>query len=79
MDYRLDYSQQMVPVGMSDAQAADQTMHMSPMDLFDSIFWGEFHPPPIPFPPTPNSSLNVIVLTDDHRIPHHGARSDGGL
>jgi len=38
---RLDYSQQMVPVGMSDAQVADQTMHMSPMDLFDSIFWGE--------------------------------------
>jgi len=35
----LDYSQQMVPVGMSDAQVADQTMHMSPMDLFDSIFW----------------------------------------
>lgn len=37
---RIDYSQQMVPVGMSDAQAADQSMHMSPMDLFDSIFWG---------------------------------------
>ncbi|CZT48803.1 probable ZFR1 regulator of fumonisin biosynthesis [Rhynchosporium secalis] len=35
----LDYSQQMGQVNMSDAQSLDQTMHMSPMDLFDSIFW----------------------------------------
>jgi hypothetical protein len=24
-----------------DAPVADQTLDMSPMDLFDSIFWGE--------------------------------------
>ncbi|KAI9048008.1 hypothetical protein LZ554_007806 [Drepanopeziza brunnea f. sp. 'monogermtubi'] len=34
----MDYNQQMI-MGVSDAQAADQTMNLSPMDLFDSIFW----------------------------------------
>lgn len=38
---RLDYSQQM-PISLSDPQAVEQTMNMSPMDLFDSIFWGKF-------------------------------------
>ena len=37
----MDYPQQM-PIGLSDPQAVEQTMNMSPMDLFDSIFWGEF-------------------------------------
>ncbi|PBP17520.1 fungal specific transcription factor domain-containing protein [Diplocarpon rosae] len=35
----IDYNQAF-PVGISDAPAADQTVRMSPMDLFDSIFWG---------------------------------------
>lgn len=26
---------------MNDMQPTDQTLNMSPMDLFDSIFWGE--------------------------------------
>jgi len=30
-----------MPMGVPSPQAVDQTMNMSPMDLFDSIFWGE--------------------------------------
>jgi hypothetical protein len=41
----LDYTQQMMPFGVSDNQTADQTLNMSPMDLFDSIFWGKSFPP----------------------------------
>jgi hypothetical protein len=41
----LDYTQQMMPLGVSDNQIADQTLNMSPMDLFDSIFWGKSFPP----------------------------------
>jgi hypothetical protein len=41
----LDYTQQMMPLGVSDNQTADQTLNMSPMDLFDSIFWGKSFPP----------------------------------
>lgn len=33
----------MTPNGMQD-QAMLDTMNMSPMDLFDSIFWGELCP-----------------------------------
>jgi hypothetical protein len=40
----MDYTQQMMPMGVPSPQAVDQTMNMSPMDLFDSIFWGEFFP-----------------------------------
>ena len=29
-------------MGMPDMQSVEQTMNMSPMDLFDSIFWGEY-------------------------------------
>jgi hypothetical protein len=28
-------------MNVSDAAAVEQTLEMSPMDLFDSIFWGE--------------------------------------
>jgi hypothetical protein len=28
---------------MNDVPVTDQTLDMSPMDLFDSIFWGECH------------------------------------
>jgi hypothetical protein len=31
-------------MGMPDMQSVEQTMNMSPMDLFDSIFWGESSP-----------------------------------
>lgn len=31
-----------MPVPIPDSQSAEQTMNMSPMDLFDSIFWGMF-------------------------------------
>ncbi|CAL3972209.1 unnamed protein product [Diplocarpon coronariae] len=34
----IDYNQAF-PIGVSDAQTTDHTVHMSPMDLFDSIFW----------------------------------------
>ncbi|KAK2625973.1 hypothetical protein QTJ16_004235 [Diplocarpon rosae] len=34
----IDYNQAF-SVAISDAPAAEQTVHMSPMDLFDSIFW----------------------------------------
>lgn len=38
----IDYTQQMMqPVDMTDPQV-DQTMNMSPMDLFDSIFWDPY-------------------------------------
>ena len=30
-------------MGMPDMQSVEQTMNMSPMDLFDSIFWGEYN------------------------------------
>jgi hypothetical protein len=30
---------------MNDVPVIDQTLDMSPMDLFDSIFWGECCPP----------------------------------
>jgi hypothetical protein len=32
----------MMSMGVSDAPVTDQTLDMSPMDLFDSIFWGEY-------------------------------------
>jgi hypothetical protein len=35
----VDYSSQMQM--MPEVQGAEQTLNMSPMDLFDSIFWGE--------------------------------------
>lgn len=35
--FRLDYTQ---PIPVPDMQAVEQTLNMSPMDLFDSIFWG---------------------------------------
>ncbi|KAF4635812.1 hypothetical protein G7Y89_g2291 [Cudoniella acicularis] len=42
----LDYSQQMMaqpqPLGMASPQLIDQTLNMSPMDLFDSIFWDPY-------------------------------------
>ena len=41
MDYA---SQPMMSMGVSDAPVVDQTLDMSPMDLFDSIFWGECSP-----------------------------------
>ncbi len=31
----------MMPLGMSDTQTVEETMKMSPMDLYDSIFWGK--------------------------------------
>jgi hypothetical protein len=40
----VDYTQQMMPLGVSDNQTVDQTLNMSPMDLFDSIFWGKTFP-----------------------------------
>jgi hypothetical protein len=40
--YRLDYTQQQMPVTLPENASAEQTMDMSPMDLFDSIFWGKF-------------------------------------
>ncbi len=37
----MDYTQQMMqPVDIPNTQI-DQTLNMSPMDLFDSIFWGK--------------------------------------
>jgi len=39
----LDYAAQM-QMGVPDMQSVEQTMNMSPMDLFDSIFWGMFYP-----------------------------------
>lgn len=30
-----------IQMGVPDMQSVEQTMNMSPMDLFDSIFWGE--------------------------------------
>lgn len=38
----MDYSQQMMSMGMNDPQNMEQTLNMSPMDLFDSIFWGMY-------------------------------------
>lgn len=38
---RLEYAQQMMPIGINDVIPADSTLEMSPMDLFDSIFWGQ--------------------------------------
>jgi len=29
-------------MSMNDVPVTDQTLDMSPMDLFDSIFWGKF-------------------------------------
>jgi len=31
-------------MSMNDVPVTDQTLDMSPMDLFDSIFWGEWCP-----------------------------------
>lgn len=41
MRCRIDYNQQMSNLPM-DPQALDQTLNMSPMDLFDSIFWDAY-------------------------------------
>ncbi|TVY56054.1 Protein RDR1 [Lachnellula cervina] len=38
----IDYNQEMMPSGMASPQNVDQTMNMSPMDLFDSIFWDPY-------------------------------------
>ncbi|KAH8653179.1 fungal-specific transcription factor domain-containing protein [Tricladium varicosporioides] len=42
----LDYNSQLMapaqPLGMASPQIIDQTMNMSPMDLFDSIFWDPY-------------------------------------
>jgi hypothetical protein len=39
---RMDFTPQMMgPMGAPSPQVVDQTLNMSPMDLFDSIFWGE--------------------------------------
>ncbi|KAL3424972.1 fungal specific transcription factor domain-containing protein [Phlyctema vagabunda] len=37
----MDYAAQM-PVGATDMQTMEQTLNMSPMDLFDSIFWDPY-------------------------------------
>lgn len=37
----MDYGAQSMNV--FDTPIVDQTLDMSPMDLFDSIFWGEFY------------------------------------
>jgi hypothetical protein len=37
---RIDYTPQM-PLNMQEMTPAELTMNMSPMDLFDSIFWGK--------------------------------------
>lgn len=38
----MDYAQQLPMNNMSgDMQSVEQTLNMSPMDLFDSIFWGK--------------------------------------
>jgi hypothetical protein len=52
----LDYTQQLMPLSVSDNQTADQTLNMSPMDLFDSIFWGKS------FLPTNYSSAELIKV-----------------
>lgn len=39
--HRMDYSQQMPMNNMGEMQSVEQTLNMSPMDLFDSIFWGK--------------------------------------
>lgn len=40
----MEYTPQ-VPLDMSSVpQSGDPTTNMSPMDLFDSIFWGKFSP-----------------------------------
>ena len=39
-------AQQQQPLGMqnvTDMSQMDPAAYMSPMDLYDSIFWGEFH------------------------------------
>ena len=62
--FRLDYSQQQIPVTTPDMMtSAEQTMNMSPMDLFDSIFWGEFH-----------CGVLSRALTVYRSIPHQRAR-----
>jgi hypothetical protein len=39
----MEYTQeQMIPMQVPDPSVVDQTLEMSPMDLFDSIFWGEY-------------------------------------
>ncbi|KAG0647645.1 Repressor of drug resistance 1 [Hyphodiscus hymeniophilus] len=38
----LDYDQQQMPLAASDMNSAEQTLNMSPMDLFDSIFWDPY-------------------------------------
>jgi hypothetical protein len=39
---RMDFTPQMMaPIGAPSPQIIDQTLNMSPMDLFDSIFWGQ--------------------------------------
>ncbi|RDW59496.1 hypothetical protein BP6252_12583 [Coleophoma cylindrospora] len=40
----MDYAQQ-IPMGPGDLQSVEQTLNMSPMDLFDSIFWVYNHGP----------------------------------
>jgi hypothetical protein len=38
----MDFTPQMMaPIGAPSPQMIDQTLNMSPMDLFDSIFWGK--------------------------------------
>jgi len=39
--YSLDYNSQSI-MSMTEVPVTDQTLDMSPMDLFDSIFWGKF-------------------------------------
>jgi hypothetical protein len=32
----------MVPIGVPEPQITEKAINMSPMDLFDSIFWGMY-------------------------------------
>ena len=40
LEFRIDYTQQL-PVTVPEMTSVEQTLNMSPMDLFDSIFWGK--------------------------------------
>lgn len=60
---------------MSGMQSAEQTLNMSPMDLFDSIFWGKLH---FLFPldcigtdqnqtrTRPSGSIPMVLITHNH-------------
>lgn len=73
----MDYAQQMMPMGSAEPLALEQTMNMSPMDLFDSIFWGErFFPPS--FLPSFKYLLPLDLTTPD-AYPMNGLDQLGGF